>query len=298
MIADDSVCAVVVTYNRKDLLRLCLRSLLAQSHSLDEIIVVDNASTDGTDLIIAEEFPQINYQRLSENGGGAGGFHFGMKLSFERGHEWIWVMDDDAVPTEGALERMIEAVSICKDSPRTGVAIPMTTSGHETPAFAGGMFSRRAIQQCGLPNREFFIDLDDIEFCLRIEEAGLATLRVPDRIINHEHCGSLPSSSIRILGKTVTRPQIPDFRAYYQIRNRLLCFIDPRRGRFRVGSALIATAKDLFAYAVLRDWRKLQFASLGAAHGLLRLDGKRVEPSADTLFKFRTWKKLSSERKT
>jgi len=287
MILHTTVCAVVVTYNRKSILRLCLRSLLAQSHPLNEIIVVDNASTDGTDLTIAEEFQGINYQRLSENTGGAGGFYFGMKMGFQRGYDWIWVMDDDAVPTENALECMIEALSICKHSSSVGLAIPMTCSGYETPPFAGGMFSRRAIQRCGLPNKEFFIDLDDVEFCLRIEEAGLTTLHLSSRIIDHEHCLRLPLRSITILGKTIGRPEIPDFRVYYQTRNRLLCFIDPRRGRFRVGSMFVATAKDLFAYAVLRDWRKLKLASLGAAHGILRLDGKRIEPSADTLFKFR-----------
>lgn len=87
------VAAVVVTYNRKELLRECLQALLNQTRPLDEIIVVDNASTDGTDQMIPEEFPQITHVRLPENIGGAGGFHEGMKLAYEKGHDWIWVMD-------------------------------------------------------------------------------------------------------------------------------------------------------------------------------------------------------------
>lgn len=91
MEGDVKVAAVVVTYNRKELLRECLNALLNQTRPLDEIIVIDNASTDGTQEMIAKEFPYITYVLMSENIGGAGGFHEGMKLAYEKGYDWIWV---------------------------------------------------------------------------------------------------------------------------------------------------------------------------------------------------------------
>src|SRR5262245_34479345 len=91
----DRICAVVVTFNRKPLLAKCLLSLERQSRRPDAILVVDNRSTDGTAAMLAEQFGHLSYLRLEANTGGAGGFHEGMKWAYERGFDWLWVMDDD-----------------------------------------------------------------------------------------------------------------------------------------------------------------------------------------------------------
>src|SRR5437867_8578812 len=103
------VCAVVVTHDRRDLLRECLAGLEAQTRPPDTILVVDNASTDGTAAMLHGEFPDVAVRRLDENEGGAGGFHEGLHEAFERGHEWLWLMDDDTVPSPTALERLLDA---------------------------------------------------------------------------------------------------------------------------------------------------------------------------------------------
>ena len=110
----DAVCAVVVTYNRKDLLRTNLQALLAQTHPVARILVVDNASTDGTLAMLAEEFPatrfpQIEPVQLAENVGGAGGFHEGFRRAFEQGADWLWAMDDDGLPHPECLARLLAA---------------------------------------------------------------------------------------------------------------------------------------------------------------------------------------------
>ncbi len=71
------VAAVVVTYNRSDVLRNALTGLLAQTRPLDELIVVDNASTDGTSDMLAAEFPTARLVRMSENLGPGGGLRRG-----------------------------------------------------------------------------------------------------------------------------------------------------------------------------------------------------------------------------
>lgn len=103
----ERVCAVVVTYNRKELLRKCLAALKSQTRKPDHILVVDNASTDGTPEMLKEEFPQVEVLRLPENQGSAGGFHEGMNRAYEEGWDWIWIMDDDALPEPTALERLL-----------------------------------------------------------------------------------------------------------------------------------------------------------------------------------------------
>lgn len=136
--AQEKIAAVVVTYNRKDLLGQCLNSLLRQSRSLEALYIVDNHSTDGTydvllhkNLIAPVERPEagpvetirrvpatgvpgndleVHYLRMPENTGGAGGFHEGMKQAVAAGFDWLWLMDDDLWTDPEALEVLTQKV--------------------------------------------------------------------------------------------------------------------------------------------------------------------------------------------
>ena len=100
---------VVVTFNRCELLRECLQALLSQSYHNYQIYLINNASTDGTEEMIQNEFshPNITYYNTGENLGGAGGFHFGMKKAALNDCDYIWLMDDDTIVHEDSLERLI-----------------------------------------------------------------------------------------------------------------------------------------------------------------------------------------------
>src|SRR5215208_4045769 len=100
-----SVAAVVVTYNRRVLLVECLAALARQTHAVDRIVVVDNASTDGTPDAVAEA--DADLLRLRRNGGGAEGFHYGVREALAEEPEWIWLMDDDCEPADDALECLL-----------------------------------------------------------------------------------------------------------------------------------------------------------------------------------------------
>jgi GT2 family glycosyltransferase len=108
------VCAVIVTHNRKELLRECIAAVQAQTERLARILVLDNASTDGTDAMLRDEFAgadadSIEIVRLPENIGGAGGFREGLKRAADGGYDWIWLMDDDTIAAPTALERLLAA---------------------------------------------------------------------------------------------------------------------------------------------------------------------------------------------
>ena len=112
-----SVAAVVVTYNRKELLLECLDCLAAQdlgglgdAYELS-VIVVDNASTDGTQEALAAlaESGKVAYFNTGENLGGAGGFNFGMRVAVEAGHDFVWVMDDDCMAHSDTLRELLLA---------------------------------------------------------------------------------------------------------------------------------------------------------------------------------------------
>ena len=117
------VAAVVVTYNRRDLLLESLAAVLAQDRAPDKVIVVDNASEDGTAAAVRDQFPSVHLAELRRNSGGAGGFAGGMALALADGADLIWLMDDDTVPRPGALSALLSARDRMAAQPR-GAARP------------------------------------------------------------------------------------------------------------------------------------------------------------------------------
>ena len=106
------VAGVIVTYNRKKLLLESIEAMLHQTKSdcLD-IIVVDNNSSDGT-VVALDKYIRSNeiiYRNTGANLGGAGGFQYGIRYAVESGYDYIWLMDDDCIPSENALEELLRA---------------------------------------------------------------------------------------------------------------------------------------------------------------------------------------------
>ena len=214
-----TIAAVVVTYNRKDLLAQCLRSLLAQTRSIDRIYIIDNASTDGTqDLLKSQGFlenPKTTLIPLQKNLGGAGGFYVGLKQAHADGHEWIWIMDDDTDPSPTALAALLHAhdsfptdhrpVLLASRAEWTdGSLHPMNRvavkqrHGHgdlwlaaskscisiRSATFVSILIHRSAIDRHGLPIPGYFLWCDDVEYTARIlrHEFGVA---VPASVVIH-----------------------------------------------------------------------------------------------------------------
>src|ERR1700761_1080776 len=107
----ETVAAVLVTFNRAELLLNCLDALMRQKRRLDRIFIIDNASTDGTREKLQRagwlDNPAVEYVGMTENTGGAGGFHEGTKRAFEAGYDWLWLMDDDVLAHDDCLEKLL-----------------------------------------------------------------------------------------------------------------------------------------------------------------------------------------------
>ena len=120
--------AIIVTFNRKDLLLRCIDAVLNQTHKVGNLIIVDNASTDSTVHAVFEKYGSGQFdsekEKLilisderevslyiyskSENTGGSGGFNKGMEIAFESlDSDYFWLMDDDGYPTENCLEKLV-----------------------------------------------------------------------------------------------------------------------------------------------------------------------------------------------
>jgi GT2 family glycosyltransferase len=194
MESTERVAAVVVTFNRKNLLCECLDGLLTQTTPLASVLIIDNASNDGTAELLGERGylgrAGVEYIRLPLNTGGAGGFHEGVKRAFEEGFDWAWLMDDDVEPLQDALETMLSYghmsrciqaskvfkdgqpegwekwTSICNSGRRCGSKGPYHKDYvlAETGCFEGMLIHRQTISRIGFPDRRFFVGGDDVAY--------------------------------------------------------------------------------------------------------------------------------------
>ena len=112
------VIAVIVTYNRKELLKESINALLKQNYKNLRILIIDNNSTDGTKEHISEELKNENviYENTGENLGGAGGFNYGMKLAANMDCDYVWIMDDDCIVHKDSLQELVNSAEKLKDN--------------------------------------------------------------------------------------------------------------------------------------------------------------------------------------
>jgi GT2 family glycosyltransferase len=111
-----NIAAAVLTFNRKDLLRRCLESVFAQSHPCERVIVIDNCSSDGTPEMLGNEWgDRIEVHTLTRNIGASGGFNAAIKIAYQSGADFVWLMDDDVLPERDALAKLVEADQFLAD---------------------------------------------------------------------------------------------------------------------------------------------------------------------------------------
>jgi len=239
-----NVAAIVVTYNRKELLKKCLNALLDQQ--LGVIIVVDNNSSDGTKEMVEKEYLNnsiFDYHYLESNTGGSGGFNYGLSRAYDDGYEWFWLMDDDVAPVEKSIDiygKYISDYSFIQGrrAYEDGAIFDWLSSydyknGKEaklseevsfkdtnvievdTACFEGAFINRRIVESIGLPDKSFFIQGDDTTYgILANKEFKIAYI------------------SETTLVKTMKKPQTlflnrvvelsTPFSIYYNVRNLFL----------------------------------------------------------------------------
>lgn len=252
-IKKEKIAAVVVTYNRKELLKECLDALLNQTFSVDSIILIDNASTDGTFEFLKKnkylDNLKVDYFRLSENTGASGGFHDGVKIGYEKGFDWLWLMDDDAEPNIKSLEILMEnkkdncvlsPLKILKNGQILTTHIGFTNYLNlfkkfvfpvdenkinniqeiSFTSFIGPLIPKSLISKVGYPDPKFFLYLDDFEYCIRISQIGKIIL-IPESLIIHKEEHFSQNNRKKFLWR-VSQPRmdiLQYWRMYYGLRN-------------------------------------------------------------------------------
>ncbi len=253
-----SVCAFVLTRDRKVLLAECLRGLLAQTRPVARVVVLDNASSDGTRQLLEGEGlleePRVRYVRSEVNTGGSGGFRAGVELCLGEGTEWIWLMDDDAEPAPDALERLLAAP--VADDPETAVlctavvhpdgrvdgqhrcsfgrfVLPLKPEAYvagnyadvDCASFVGFCIRADVARAIGPVKAEFFLGYDDAEWSLRARGHGRLRL-VPESRIVHKIVigGGEPTRRARVVNRLLKQqysssPWRGFWKDLYRLRN-------------------------------------------------------------------------------
>lgn len=240
------VCGVVVTYNRKELLFRNVKSLLAQSYPLD-ILIYDNASTDGTYAFLKEngilEFDNVFYVNGDKNIGGAGGFCEGEKIAYEKGYDYIWLMDDDGYCiNEDTLMNLMQACSkerciynsyvICdieEKKPTFDIGGAKSFSevlncsehgilhGVGNP-YNGTLVPRECFTDIGFTDYRFFIYGDEYDFVARSKKAGYNWETIVDSLYYHPVNRNV-TKEFSVLGHKFDVKEQPVWKLYLEIRN-------------------------------------------------------------------------------
>jgi len=236
-----SILAIVVTHNRKELLLRCLGHLKNQKRLPDEIVVIDNGSSDGTLIALQNQDVTVITQ---ENVGSAGGWYRGIQYALDRDFDAVWLMDDDGYPDVGALELLqlhltgtvvcASSVVVREDQPERFVfpfpilddqgfpsiftiprKIPFVKRLEDYAIkgvypfahfFNGALIKIDAVKKVGNVNRDYFMFGDEVDYYFRLRKAGDVISVIEAR---HFH----PDVSKR----PYTAPKI-----YYFIKNTLI----------------------------------------------------------------------------
>jgi GT2 family glycosyltransferase len=244
-----SIASVTVAYNGAKVLPRQLSVLKNQTRRLDEIIVVDNASSDDSVSILKTDFPEVTILSQSSNVGVGGGSAAGLDYAAnQKRHDWVWLLDQDSLPVEDSLERLLEALDHLGDAAEDlGILAPTCANENAKLSYSGSIWRhglqkppvgvpdqpisfvdsvissgtlvrRGAIEQAGLPRADFFMDFVDHEYCLRLRRHGYKIVIVHSSRVAHA-IGE--PRKVNVLGFEKSWSSHVPWREYYMTRNEI-----------------------------------------------------------------------------
>ena len=269
------ITAVILNTDRRDDTLACLASLQASVGLRPDILVLDNASRDGSVEAIHAGFPEVDVLELPRNLGYAGNNNLGMQAALGRGAAWVLVLNEDVILAPESLTRLVAAA---EDDPRIGIAGPMVYH-HEAPTViqsAGGLLDRRwrsshrglnepdhgqytavqevdwisgcallirreVIEQIGGLDERFFYYWEETEWCLRARRAGWRIAFVPQSKIWHK-------------GVQLEYRPAPNV-TYYWTRNWLMMLGKHRAPMSAWLTAAGWIARNSLSWSLLPKWR-------------------------------------------
>lgn len=238
-----TVALAAVTFDRPRELAVLLDAVKLQSIVVDTVCLVDSGSTPARE--VAARYPNVDYIRSEANLGGAGGFALAILKAVASGARWIWIMDDDAEPTDPeclatllreAEARELEAVvplvlapgqpdklsfffrldgKVTHDRAEVEKAGFLPNDGH---FFNGALIRSDVFFKVGVPDIRLFIRGDEVDFTIRLRKAGIRFGTVTTASITHPHAFSETKHVFGARWHVI----VPDsaFKRHFYYRNR------------------------------------------------------------------------------
>ncbi len=273
------VAAVFVTMNRQETASTCLARLRSQTLRPGRVIVVENASTDGTRAMLREASEMsggwLVVIESDQNLGNAGGMEIALEAAFSAGSDTVWILDDDSWPEPEALESLLKA-EVPEDSVLSCRVVDLATGslswplqvpdrdgwrlvGPEDPlpdgdvirirrSWLGALIPKRVYEAVGPVEGRLFLRGEDEDYPRRIEKAGFPVFMVLGSLLHHPPAGRL--NLWEFAGQTVVLESgLAGDKLYYRLRN---AWWMARRDRGTFEATLVAV---LHAFALLR-WER------------------------------------------
>jgi glycosyltransferase involved in cell wall biosynthesis len=283
------IAVVIVTFNRCDELVKTISAIRNQGILENDIIVINNNSTDNTKNILDSNYKNIQSIHLNENIASAGGFSKGMQTAFEKGYDWVWLFNDDSRPVEGSLKSILEhlnsdkiqigllkiankdennkAVLLYWKGVRKPVSVDVSNEIVQTDliTFDGCIISKKTIEKIGYCDPLYFMGTYEFDYCLKAKDAGIGVYTLPNGLIEDGKLG----------GKNGT----PPWRQYYNTRNHLWLALN-RKSFVIFKGWLIREIKYTLSIILSGDKKimRLVFKLRAIRDAFLNKRGKRYDP--------------------
>lgn len=270
------VAIIVLNWNRRADTMACLESLRALIYPDYEIVVVDNASSDGSAAAIRQQFPEVTLLENAANLGYAGGNNVGLRYALEQGADYAFLLNNDTVVDPGCLSAL---VAVAAADPAVGMAGPLIYYFDRPTVIwsAGGAIDWRrgttrmigldepdegrwteprpvdfltgcallvkaeTLRQIGLLDERFFAYYEDTEWGVRAVRAGYRLLLVPAAKVWHKIAP--------------TRQAVSPAIYYYMTRNRLLFLQSSRAGLGPQLAVFWENLRTLASWTLRPRWR-------------------------------------------
>lgn len=270
------VSIIVLNYNGREDTLACLRSLEHLTYRNTDVIVVDNASSDGTEAAVRAAYPDKTFIQTGANLGFTGGNNVGIRHALEKGADYVLLLNNDTIVAPDFISVMVE---VMEQNPDVGVAGPMIYyfSAPETIWSAGGkidwargltsmigvneddksqyglsprqtdfvtgcaLMAKRAVwEKAGLLDDKFFMYYEETEWCVRATRAGYKIMLIPAAMIWHKISLEARATSPRTY--------------YYMTRNRLLFLHRTHAGYASWFYTLSEYARTFLSWSVRPKW--------------------------------------------
>jgi hypothetical protein len=288
---------ITLNWNRRDDTLACLNSLQALTYPHRQLIVVDNGSTDNSVAAIQAKFSDVTLIETGSNLGFAGGFNVGIRYALSHGAEYVFLLNNDTFTDSALLDHLLKYAA-----PKVGVLAPAifyadtpdriwSTGGGIHPIlqemtgnhgrnkalpcipiereFLSGcalLIRREVFERVGLFDERFFIYYEDLDFCVRVRQAGYHLLLIPDAHLWHrvsQSSGGAQSPQERyymaVSSGQYFRKHMRSWRALFIILYRLLSALRwtvrlSRHGRWQALSAYWRGLRDGWFGFQRRSW--------------------------------------------